>query len=259
MAASPTIGRLLGVCALLAASSYAHAQGIALGKSLWQGQLTGESQSQTDRTRKLKPVNFTELSLTHEEYPSYWVALEHPIPWVPHVRVDYTQVESSKRVRKSISLSPEQNIDTTLAFNSLEATFYYEVLDNWINLDAGLSLRKLDGYLDVYYELGYQFPINFPHSYTELNEIVPMLYSQAQLNIPNTGLFLQARLNGISTGGDRFMDAEANLGYQWHHIPGLDIGVLLGYRNMQLALKNTGKLYADAQIDGIQGSFFVHF
>lgn len=267
MAFSARLSPFIVATALLATPAYADLLSLSLGKSLWQGALTGESQSQADRARKLKPVDFNKLALTQEEYPGYWLQLEHPLPLLPNVRVAYTQINSFRRVRDvssissgdGLSISTPQNIDTAMAFNTLDATFYYEVLDHWVNLDAGLSLRKLDGYLDVFYELGEQYPRNFPHSYTEMNEIIPMLYSQAQLDIPGTGVFLQTRLNAISSGGDRFIDAEANIGYQWSGVPGLDIGLLLGYRKAQLALKKTGNLYADAQIDGVQGSFFVHF
>ncbi len=254
-------------CALLAGPASADFIGLTAGKSLWMGELTGESQSQISRAAKQKPVDFNKLALTSEQYPGFWVAFEHPIPLLPNVRLSYTEVESAKRVRDTtvitggdgIQISNPQNIDTAMAFNNVDASFYYEILDNWVNLDLGLSVRKLEGYLDVYYELSEQFPRNFPHSYTKLDEVIPMLYTQAQLDIPTTGLFIQTRLYGITSANDRFLDGEINLGYLWEGIPGVDIGITAGYRTMHLNLDNTSNLYADAQIEGFQGSVFVHF
>ena len=262
--------RLTGLSLILMTASngvYADVLGLTGGKTIWVAELTGESQSTASRAAKQKPVDFNKLALTSEYYSGLWLELEHPLPFVPNIRMSYTNIESAKRVRDTtvvpggdgIEVSNPQNIDTALAFNNLDATLYYQILDNWVNVDLGLTARKLDGYLDVFYELSEQFPRNFPHSNTELHQIVPMLYGKTQFDIPGTSIYLQAMANGVTYNGDTFVDAEAKVGASLDVLPGLDLGMALGYRTMKLKMINTGNLYADAQIDGFQAEFTAHF
>lgn len=238
--------------------------GLKGGVSYWRAELTGEALNRKNKNAKQKPLNLNELKLTHENYNSVWFEFEHPIPVLPNLRLNYTNIESNKKITQKIvqnlgegtQLTFYQKVDTAIAFNSLDATLYYELLDNWVNIDVGLTARKLDGYLDMVY---YDTPLATPRSLTKLDETIPMLYLKTEFEIPTTGAYVMALINGISYQGDTFYDGEIKIGYNFDFIPGFEFGVASGYRMMQLQTINISNLYADAQMEGWQIEVTAHF
>ena len=97
-----------------------------------------------------------DLGLEGESGSYFYVALEHGIPVVPNFRFAYSDItESATNTTETVidfggeTFPVDSRIKTDLDFSHYDLTMYYELLDNWVNLDLGLTVRKLDGQLEV--------------------------------------------------------------------------------------------------------------
>jgi outer membrane protein len=246
----------------LAPNAFADALGLRAGVEYWQADLSGEAQNRTSRIKKTgKPVKFDDWQIYGETYNSVWLNFEHPVPFAPNIRMTYTNIENAKQhtVKHVVGPTTYYTQDSVaLIFDNIDFTFYYEVLDNWINLDVGLTARSLNGDFEALSTLGDNLttPVQ---DHTKLNEIVPMLYLNGRIDIPFTkGLYVQSVINGIGAQGNTLYDADVRVGYDVDLIA-LDFGVYAGYRRMVLKATDLGNLYADATMDGLIAGLEVHF
>ncbi len=84
---------------------------------------------------------------------NFYLALEHPIPLIPNVLLQHSKIDADARGEANglafngtaLDGAVRSNLDLT----HTDATFYSELLDNWINLDIGLTLRRLDQAISV--------------------------------------------------------------------------------------------------------------
>jgi outer membrane protein len=248
----------------LAQNSHADTLGLRAGVEYWNADLSGEAQSRAARIKKTgKPVKFDDWQFYGETYNSVWVNLEHPIPFVPNIRMTYTNIENAKSrsVRyASGSIYYIRTESVALTFDNIDFTFYYEVLDNWLNLDVGLTARALNGDFEALSVTPGPIQITAPNQdRTKLNEVVPMLYLNGRFDIPFAdGLYVQSVINGATLKGNTLYDADLRVGYDFDLIA-LDVGIYGGYRRMALKSTDLGNLYADAYMDGLIAGLEVHF
>ena len=95
------------------------------------------------------------------------------------------------------------DVQSSLDLEQLDITLYYELLDNWVNLDAGITARDLDGELLVQ-EIG-----GTAASRTEVDGVIPMGYLAARFDLPLTGVSVGAEGKVISFDGDSIYDVNA--------------------------------------------------
>ncbi|SFR48134.1 outer membrane protein [Marinobacter daqiaonensis] len=206
---------------LLAFAPVASADVLGFGASVgyWDSDLSGEASrgnDQVDVENDLNLSNNDEINLS--------AYLEHPIPLLPNVRLSYVRIDQEGRGQLSTSfdvLPSGVNVSSQLDWTQADLTLYYEVLDNWVNLDLGLTARNLDA------ELVVQEVNSTAVSRTEVDAVLPMLYAAARFDLPLTGLSVGAHGNVIGYDGDSIYDYDAYAQYQF-------VGVQLraGYRQM---------------------------
>lgn len=255
----------------LSSQANADSLGLRAGVEYWNADLSGEAQSQAARAAKRgKPVNFDEWQFYGETYNSVWINFEHPVPFVPNIRMTYTNIENAKAHTVKHTGTNSSGTGTTtfythdsvaLTFDNIDFTFYYELLDNWLNLDVGLTARSLNGDFDALSTIGVEnnYLTAPTQDHTKLNEIVPMIYLNGRVDIPFVnGLYVQSIINGITSSGNTLYDADMRVGYEVD-LTVLDIGVYGGYRRMVLKTSDLGNLYADATMDGLIAGLEVHF
>lgn len=149
--------------------------------------------------------------------------LEHPFLVLPNVKLSYTTLshEGSSSVEDfswgDIS-DFSGTIGSTLSIDFSDVTLYYEVLDNWAEVDAGLSLRYLTGDITV------------NHDAADFSNWVPMLYGKARFNVPATDLSLQLEANAISYWDLTAYDYELSARYTLL----MGIGLEAGYKAFHL-------------------------
>lgn len=214
---------LIGGLTCFSSAAMADVVGLGANISYWDSDLSGTASQGSDRV----DVD-NDLDLDSDSNANLTAIFEHPVPLIPNVRLNYTAIEQSGRGELSSGydvIDPGVPVQSELDLDQFDVTLYYELLDNWVNLDAGLTARKLDGKLVV----REQAVVNPAVSRTEVDAIVPMLYAAARFDLPLTGLSVGVEGNGISYGGDSIIDGAGYAQY--------DISVLrlrAGYREMNI-------------------------
>jgi len=144
-------------------------------------------------------------------------------------------------------------VSTTIDFSHYDFTMYYELLDNWVNLDLGLTVRKFDGEIDStgYYIL----PSNKINAHEDLDFAAPLLYGKAQFDLPLTGLYVGVEGNWMGAGGAQLYDLWGKVGYTF----AFGLGLEAGMRKMALELDDVEDLDADVTLDGTYLAATFHF
>jgi outer membrane protein len=157
---------------------------------------------------------------------------EHPLPFIPNIKIAYSTLNQSGTGNvKDFSWGPiswDGDIDTDLELQMYDLTAYYELLDNVVEIDAGLTMRYLGGDITVTPTIGFITP---PESITtDIDLWIPMLYGKARFNIPTTDISLQFEANGISYEETTFYDYELSARYTF----AMGLGIEAGYKSIHL-------------------------
>ncbi|EON92778.1 hypothetical protein MARLIPOL_08494 [Marinobacter lipolyticus SM19] len=240
----------MGGAAILAAP-LAHADVVGLGAnvSYWDSDLSGKAASNGD----VVDVE-NDLDLDSDSNANLSAYIEHPVPLLPNVRLNYTTIEQSGRGELGASfdniivgLGGTTEVQSDLDLDQLDLTLYYEVLDNWVNLDLGLTVRDLDGELRVQ-EVG-----GTAVSESEIDAVVPMGYLAARFDLPFTGVSVGGEANLITFDGDSVYDYNA---YGQYEIAMLQLRA--GYREISIDYED-GDDELDIDLGGPFASVGVRF
>lgn len=253
--------KLLSLSLLLGLSATSQADllfGIYGGVGAWNASVDGELGVGD------QPITTDELDLGGETNNVFYLAVEHPLPFIPNVRVQHTGINSkgSARLEREFTLEDQTfsaglDTQTEVDFTHTDLSLYFEILDNYVSLDVGLTARLLDGFARV----EGADPDNDANNISEtvdLNIGLPMLYGRAQFDLPFTGWFAGGTINYISLADNTLSDIEARVGYFSSGL-GLDFGFEAGYRTISLVADEAGDLFADVSIDGPYAEFILHF
>lgn len=220
---------------LLLATSLAQADVVGLGASVgyWDSNLSGNAASGGNSV----DVD-DELRLKDDGNANASIYVEHPVPVLPNVRLAYTLIEQSGR---STLTSPYDGVSSgpvrsDLDLEQLDLTLYYEILDNVVNLDLGLTIRDFSGELLVQNAS--------QSSRTEADAVLPMGYIAARVDLPLTGAAVGAEGNFISFDGDSMRDFNV---YGQYSISLLQLRA--GYRQIAVDYED-GSDQFDVEIDG---------
>ncbi|TGN41486.1 TIGR04219 family outer membrane beta-barrel protein [Marinobacter confluentis] len=225
---------------LMIAAPFASADvlGVAANISYWDSDLSGEAGKKGD----LVDLE-NELDLDSDSTANLSAYFEHPVPVLPNVRLNYTRIEQSGSGELSTQFDLLNGpVDSELELSQFDVTLYYEVLDNWVNLDLGLTARDLDGELTVQ-----EATLGGEVSRTEVNGVIPMGYLAARFDLPLTGVSLGGEANLISFDGDSVYDYTA---YGQYELSLLQLRA--GYRQMGIDYEDS-----DDRLDIELGGPFV--
>ncbi|WP_101759166.1 TIGR04219 family outer membrane beta-barrel protein [Oceanicoccus sp. KOV_DT_Chl] len=243
----------LAAIPLLAAASVSHADalGFSIGANVWQQSFEGTVLSSSDESNTIDLED--DLDYGDENSTNFYIAFEHPIPILPNIRLAQTEIEVDEATQFNRAISFEgtsyavnEPITSTSDLSHTDATLYYEVLDNWISLDLGLTAR-------VFSE-GFEVSSNSTSSDFDLDETLPMVYLAVKVELPLTGLYAGANGNFISYDGSSVTDYSINLGYETE----LGLGVEAGFRSFDIDYDDDDEV-ADITIDGSYIGLFYHF
>ncbi|MCK5866164.1 MAG: TIGR04219 family outer membrane beta-barrel protein, partial [Marinobacter adhaerens] len=156
---------------LVAPVSQADVVGLGASVSYWDSDLSGQAATNND----VVDVE-NDLNLDSDANANASLYLEHPVPLLPNVRLNYTLVEQSGRGDVGLTGfdGVTGDVQSDLDLEQLDLTLYYEVLDNWVNLDLGLTARDLTGDLIVRQANG------LATSETSIDGVIPMGYLAAR-------------------------------------------------------------------------------
>lgn len=199
------------------------------------------------------------LGVDDETSNVVWLMFEHPLPFIPNLRLMHSEISSVANSQATqvilignLQIQVQALIQTTMDLSHTDATFYYEILDNWLTLDLGVTARQISGYVEVLPEVGGSFR-------AEMDGVIPTGYLNLQIDFPYSGWHIGATANAAAYKGDKITDVTGRIGYEFEITPLLDLGVNVGYRNMDLLVDDFNSLNADASLSGAFIELLVHF
>ncbi|MGD8498500.1 MAG: TIGR04219 family outer membrane beta-barrel protein [Chromatiales bacterium] len=201
-----------------------------------------------------EPLDVDDLGYDKETKGLFWASLEHPVPVVPNVLIAYTPVDFqgngfiSANVGGTVFNEP---VNSKLTFNQTDLTLYWKLLDNWANLDLGLTGRYVDGEVEVVGETTGQ------RERVTYSGPVPLVYGDVAFDLPLTGLSVGVTGQGIQYKDSSAYDVSGRVSYEFS----FGFGVLVGYRKEKLDLDqdDLDGVAIDVDIDGPFGAAFFHF
>jgi len=225
--------------ALIAASAHADFIGATLEAGAFNpdSELTLQDDGSSPITNK--------SNMDGERGTYYGIAIEHPIPVIPNLRIQGTELVSKGTITTTYNGSSVNDAAAELDLSHTDYTLYYEFLDGifWLHFDAGFTLRDYDG------------SVNIDSDITSLNAVVPMLYIAPSIAIPGTGLSFGAEIKNLSIGNNSITDTTLKV--KWDS--GFLFGIEAGTRSHDVVLDDIDGLDINSINDGAFVGIFLDF
>lgn len=201
-----------------------------------------------------------ELGLEDTNQNYYYASIEHPVPMVPNIRLSHTELkidgtgelDSIARL-ESVELSPGLPVTTNIDLSHTDLTLYYELLDNVVEVDFGLTFRQFDSTLTMRTTL-----ISEVESVT-VDGVVPMVHLAGAFNLPFSGLSAYASVDTLSVGDYNMTDTKAEIIFATDLTPVLTLNLKAGYRTLDLELEEADDISADVDFSGPYAGFELYF
>jgi len=245
-----------GIASLLTTSVQADTLlGLYIGGHIWANQAEG---SFGEGTSNQATFNFKD-----ENQGNFFVALEHPIPFIPNIKIASTTLDTVGGATTSGDFTFDGNtytansvLDTTFDASFVDYTFYYELLDNdLLTFDIGLTARDLESQINVTGDIS-GTPTS---SDLSVSGIIPLVYVNTIIGLPFTGFNIFAEANFLSLDDNTLYDYQVGVSYEVLDNLAVDLDVTLGYRSLKLELDDIDDLYSDLTFDGVFIGATVHF
>jgi len=180
--------------------------------------------------------------------------LEHPVPMLPNIKLAYTQLSHEGRgevgndfIWGGIHIPTLGTIENSLDISKYDLTLYYELLDNWVEADVGVTLGYIDGNIVVTTLTGVGPLSNATTEDTDFSLFMPTLYGKVRFNIPNTDLSLQFEGDVFSYDDTTYYNYELSARYTF----GMGLGIEAGYKAQHLDSSDLADgLVVDMDFDG---------
>lgn len=213
--------------------------GLYVGGGVWDHDASGTFGTLGDPAIDVE----SDLNYSSENDTYFYAAFEHFVPFVPNIRIEAASMGHSGDAANidfgngvNLTGSSEINLDTT------DTIAYYRLLDNWVNFDLGLNLRKLDADFTVDTES------------VSVSETIPMLYVAAQFDLPLTGFSIGGDMNMVSYDGSSYQDIRLRALYEMGVI-----GFEAGLRSTTMELDDVDGVDADLEFQGLMLGAYLHF
>ncbi len=228
--------------------------GLHAGASLWQPDGNGTI-GPSDNSFDLAG----EFDGGDSDSTSMYIAVEHFVPLIPNVMLRSTPVNwsgQSDEVNGTLlgTFNFVGEASAVLDLDMTDVTLYYELLDNWVTVDLGLTARRFDGVVEVTEE-----SITGNTEQDEISETVPMIYGHLRFDLPFSGLSVGVRGNGIGADDIELLDLEAYVHLEVDLIPTLDFGLQGGIRRLSLDIDDVEDWNSDATLEGAFIGLTAHF
>lgn len=217
--------------------------GLYAGASMWTQAYSGEIEFSDQGTIDMEQ----DLGFDEENASFLYVAIEHMIPLVPNVKLQRSEMstDATSALTRDITFegqtfSASEDISSTLDLSHTDATLYYEILDNWVSLDVGMTIRVFDG------EIGVITSDGSLSANQSISAPLPMFYGKAQFDLPFSGFSVGAEANYLMVSGNGVSDVLVKAAYESPY----RLGVELGYRTFTFKLDDIDDLYGELTVEG---------
>ena len=251
--------------------------GLYLGGQIWQSEasgLFGEKNTLID------------FNLEKESQSNFFVAVEHPFPLLPNVRISSTTLDTTGKTTLTQefsfgdeTFSIDNNVNASFNVSYVDYTLYYELFDNGLfSFDLGLTARDFDGAVTVAGERDVVTVIkeeeedeNEVHEAIvttstvtttgkiKPNKIVPMMYVATNISLPLTNLSVFAQGDFLLIDDHSLYDYQVGLSYGLVDSFAVGINLTLGYRVVKMEFEDLNNLYTDLEFKGAFVGMIAHF
>ena len=222
--------------------------GFAVGAAYWNPDPSGDVSY-----KNLGSNDFSDdLKLGDSRENVIWAVLEHPVPVLPNVKLVKTSLglqgrDGTLKADFADVTANVPGIDTDLNLDQIDAILYYEILDNWVNLDLGLNIKVIDGSVKV---AGHG-----QSSKEDITAAIPLLYGNARFELPFSSFSAGLEASLLSVNDNSVTDMTATVGYE----SDIGLGVLVGLRRQSIVLKDTGDVELDFTVSGPFAAVYYDF
>jgi outer membrane protein len=239
---------------LFSSVSPADTLGIRAGANYWKYDISGTARYQTKNSANDIDVN-QDLGYDDGSAGVYYLILEHPVPVLPNVRLSYTDIDedANGRLTKTVvygntTFLANEAVSSQVQLKQTDITLYYELLDNVVSLDLGLTGKYIDS----------KARITGAISGTQDASVsgwVPLVYLGVGADLPLTGLGVSADGSFVKYQDSTFYDYSVRATYTtpWH------VGLDVGYRKIKLDLDDFDDSFANVEFDGPYAGAYLHF
>ncbi|GIU09533.1 TIGR04219 family outer membrane beta-barrel protein [Shewanella morhuae] len=228
------VSAILGCCIATSAQA-ATVLGFKVGGDYWYADTNGTF---ADKGQPQQDFNYSSSA-----QGSYWVALEHPIPFIPNIKIR----------ENSLDQKGDSANSSVTAFTDLSNTdfvLYYEILDNDIvSLDLGAAYKLMHG--------SFRVQDAVPPKEKDIDDGIIMGYASGEVGIPGIGLFGFADLM-VGASESSVYDYAVGLGWEFDGVT-VDTRVRVGYREFLFDVSNFSGVSADTTFKGYFAGVEIDF
>ena len=185
---------------------------------------------------------------------------EHPIPLLPNIKVAYSALshEGAGGVDKNFEFAGKNfrsgfTVNTGIDVKMLDATLYYELLDNWVSIDVGLTAKFMDG--SAYINSKKTIVSKAIEESTTFKGVLPLVYSKFRFDIPTTDIALQIEGNYVAYQENLLYDIEVGIRYTVL----LGMGAEVGFKQIKLKIEDLEGFNMDNDFSGFYGKLVWDF
>lgn len=153
------------------------------------------------------------------------VYLEHPIPVIPNIRIDFTPKTSFRGLDGGQS--------STVSITQTDIIPYYEVVDTIVDFDLGVAFRVFEGSIQA-------------SANQSISAVIPMGYASLGINIPSTNIKLVGDIKYAGYHDDTLDDMRLKAIMKM----GKGLQVQAGYRHGSLDVNDHLDMNAKVTIKG---------
>lgn len=235
---------------LFTVSAHGDTLGVYTGVGYWSPSFSGGFQSENSALGKISLKE--DLGYGSGSASNFYLAFEHPLPLIPEIRLERTNLSESSRDTLTRTIEFEgttytagSEVSSEFDLSHTDVTAYYELLDDTLaaSLDLGLTVRLFDGEVRVE---GEKVTLDTP---------VPMLYGSGNVRIPGTDIAFGGTIQYLNIGDASMADYRAFARYESPYLLAGEVG----YRVFDLDLDGVDSLKADFKAEGAYASVYLHF
>ena len=239
---------LLFSASLLTLPGLANADALSFtaGGGFWNETPSGAIQKTSDPAQVDLKDN---LFLDTESQGYLFATFEHFVPLIPNVRMLYTNLDHSGNGTSSFTFDGKTftgNVVSDIQLKTLDLIAYYELLDNVVSLDLGVTIRQLS--------IDYTIKSTGSLSTDSIDQTIPMVYALVGAS-PWPDLIISGEINYITYSGSTLSDFTAKVAYTTSFLVGLEAG----YRSQKITLDDVDDANADITFDGPFIGAYVKF
>ena len=192
------------------------------------------------------------LNLDKENGTQISVFFEHPVPFLPNIKVRNTSLEiegdGSLVAASFADQTFNENVPSRMDLTHNDLTLYWglPLPVPFLDINFGLNARQFDGDAEVSGEISGRTET------VDLDFVLPMVYGEVKINTP-IGIYGNVDINYVGYGDNKMSDISYGLGYDLP-IPVVDLGIEAGYRSLNLQT-DPDDVDIDADVD-VSGTYF---